>query len=100
MESILLIDELDATASISPIKLLELFNRYSNTYKIQIVFTTHSLSLLEYALNKKYNVIYLIDNISSVIKMETPDIYKIKMYLHSITRDDIYINKVIRFYRR
>jgi hypothetical protein len=96
VESILLIDELDATLHPSlQFKLLELFNRYSNTYKIQIVFTTHSLSLLEYALNKKYNVIYLIDNISSVIKMETPDIYKIKMYLHSITRDDIYINKVI-----
>lgn len=96
VESILLIDELDATLHPSlQFKILELFNKYSSDYKIQIIFTTHSLSLLEYALNKKYNVMYLIDNITSVVKMETPDIYKIKMYLHDITRDDIYINKAI-----
>lgn len=96
VESILLIDEFDATLHPAiQIKLLALLNEYSKNYKMQIIFTTHSLSLLENALTKKHNVIYLIDNITSVIKMEDPDIYKIKMYLHSITKDDIYINKVI-----
>lgn len=96
VESILLIDELDATLHPAlQIRLLKLFKSYAEDYKIQIIFTTHSLSLLEDALIKKHNVIYLIDNINSVIKMEDPDIYKIKMYLHSITKDDIYINKAI-----
>lgn len=96
VESILLIDELDATLHPSLLfKLLELFRYYSNQYKIQIIFTTHSLTLLEEALFKKNNVIYLIDNITSVKKMDTPDIYKIKMYLHSKSSNDIYINKTI-----
>ena len=52
VESILLIDELDAT--IHPglqFKLLKLLNEFSKDYKIQIFFTTHSLSLLEEAIN-------------------------------------------------
>lgn len=96
IESILLIDELDATLHPSlQFKILNLFNEYSKLYKIQIIFTTHSLSLVEEALNKKDNVIYLYDNLSSVKKFENPDIYKIKMYLHGITRSNIYVNKRI-----
>lgn len=96
IESILLIDELDATLHPSlQSKLLDLFLEYSQNFKIQVIFTSHSLSLLEYALKKKDNVIYLIDNVTSVIKMASPDIYKIKMYLHNQTRDDIYTSKVI-----
>lgn len=96
IESVLLIDEFDATLHPSlQFKLLNLFRTYSVAYKIQVVFTTHSLSTVEYALQKKDNVIYLIDNITSAIKMESPDIYKIKMYLHDVTRDDIYLSKSI-----
>ncbi|WP_434132214.1 AAA family ATPase [Sporomusa sphaeroides] len=96
VESILLIDELDATLHPSiQLKILDLFNRYSSDYKIQIFFTTHSLSLIEDALHKKHNVIYLIDNIDSVIQVDSPDIYKIRMYLQSITRSNIYIDKNI-----
>lgn len=96
IESILLIDELDATLHPSyQFKLLELFRKYSLDYKIQVIFTTHSLSLLEFALKKKDNVIYLIDNITSIHKMESPDIYKIRMFLHDVTRDDIYTSNVI-----
>ncbi|MEN2775576.1 AAA family ATPase [Acetivibrio clariflavus] len=96
VESILLIDELDATLHPSlQFKILDLFSKYSHDYKIQIFFTTHSLSLIEYALDKKHNVVYLIDNVTSVIKLESPDIYKIKMYLYSVTKNDIYLNKVI-----
>ena len=96
IESVLLIDEFDATLHPSlQFKLLDLFRKFSTDCKIQVVFTTHSLSILEYALKKKDNVIYLIDNITSVVKMESPDIYKIKMYLNDATRDDIYLNKAI-----
>lgn len=96
VESILLIDEFDATLHPSlQIQLMHLLKQYSSNYKIQVIFTTHSLSLLEYALKGKENVIYLIDNITSVVKMDTPDIYKIKMYLHGKTHDDIYVSKVI-----
>jgi AAA15 family ATPase/GTPase len=96
IESILLIDEFDATLHPSyQFKLLELIRKYTSEYKIQVIFTTHSLSLLEFALKKKDNVIYLIDNVTSVLKMETPDIYKIRMFLHDETRDDIYTSKVI-----
>ncbi|MBT2574976.1 AAA family ATPase [Bacillus sp. ISL-51] len=96
IESILLIDEFDATLHPSyQFKLLELIREFSTEYKIQVAFTTHSLPLLEYALKRKDNVIYLIDNMTNVIKMETPDIYKIKMFLHNETRDDIYTSNVI-----
>ncbi|MFB1378841.1 AAA family ATPase, partial [Streptococcus pyogenes] len=68
VESILLIDELDA--SLHPefqIKLLEEFKTFSKDYKIQIFFTTHSLSLIDYSLDKKIgNIIYLIDQIDHV----------------------------------
>lgn len=64
VESVLLIDEFDATLHPSlQFKLLDIFREYSACYKIQIVFTTHSLSTIEYALKKKDNVIYLIDNV-------------------------------------
>lgn len=96
VESVLLIDELDATLHPSiQQKLLELFREYSGKFKIQFVLTTHSLSLIEVALKKKDNIVYLIDNATSVIRMDSPDIYKIKMYLMNLTQDDIYANKII-----
>ncbi|WP_378955429.1 AAA family ATPase [Pelosinus sp. sgz500959] len=96
VESILLIDEFDATLHPAfQFKLLNLFKDYSHNYKIQIIFTTHSLSLLENALDQKHNVIYLLDHITSVTQMVDPDIYKIKMFLKSITRYDIYVDKAI-----
>lgn len=96
VESVLLIDEFDATLHPSlQFRLLDIFREFSASYKIQIVFTTHSLSTVEYALNKKDNVTYLIDNITTVTKMNEPDIYKIKMFLYNATRDDIYLSKTI-----
>ena len=66
VESVLLIDELDATLHPAfQIKLFDLFLNYSKGYKIQIFFTSHSLSLIEHALKKKTNVIYLLDNINA-----------------------------------
>ena len=96
VESVLLIDEMDATLHPAyQIKLLSLFREMSESYKIQVVFTTHSMSLLEEMLAKKDNVLYLIDNVTSVFQMEEPDIYKIKMHLQSLTQEDIYEDKVI-----
>ena len=96
VESILLIDELDATLHPAfQIKLLKLLTEYSTNYKIQVVFTTHSLTLMEEVLKYKHNIIYLLDNETSVFKMDDPDIYKIKMHLQEITEVDIYRDKVI-----
>jgi len=96
IESILLIDELDATLHPSiQFCLLELFRAFSNDFKIQFVFTTHSLTLIEHALSRNDNIVYLIDNATSIVKMPDPDIYKIKMFLFNTTHDDIYANKVI-----
>ena len=95
-ESVLLIDEIDAT--LHPAfqnKLLDLIDDYTNQYRIKLICTSHSLSLLEYAFQKKCNVIYLLDNINCVIQMEDADIYKIKMYLHNQSKEDIYISRSI-----
>ncbi len=99
IESILLVDELDATLHPAfQLKLLALFRRYSKDYKIQIVFTSHSMSVLEDMLEKKDNVLYLLDNLTSVAKMDDPDIFKIKMHLTTLTHDDIYLDKIIPIY--
>lgn len=96
IESILLIDEIDATLHPAfQIKLLNLIKQYADKYKIQCVVTTHSFSLLEAVLKNKENVIYLLDNITSVQKMEDVDIYKIKMFLNSTVKSDIYINRAV-----
>ena len=90
------VDELDATLHPAyQIKLLSLLRQYSLDYKIQVFFTTHSMTMLEALLKKNDKLFYLIDNITSVIVMEDPDIYKIKMHLNSITKQNIYQDKII-----
>lgn len=98
VESILLVDELDATLHPAyQIKLLDLFRDFSLEYKIQVFFTTHSLTLLGEALkDKSYcNVHYLIDNIKKIDIMPDPDIYKIEQHLRNATRRDIYTPSLI-----
>lgn len=96
VESLLLIDELDATLHPAfQIKLLRLFREYASQYKIQIIFTSHSMSILEDMLESKDNVLYFVDNLDSVTLMEEPDIYKIKMHLSNQTHADIYFDKCI-----
>lgn len=96
VESVLLVDELDATLHPAfQMKLLKLMREFSANYKIQVIFTTHSMSTLEDMLENKDNVIYLIDNFTSVIQMQEPDIQKIKMHLSTLTHEDIYKDKVI-----
>jgi hypothetical protein len=96
VESILLVDELDATLHPSlQEKLLNLFAEFSLAYKIQIFFTTHSLSLIESALLQKDRVTYLVDNLNYVSIMENPDIYKIRMNLLQLTSSEVYLNRKI-----
>ncbi|WP_241597238.1 ATP-dependent nuclease [Rosenbergiella epipactidis] len=95
-ESILLIDEFDAT--LHPYlqnKLLEKMNSYAKEFKIQIFLTTHSLSLLKYASNNKVKITYLINNHTDIINLEEPNYIKIKMFLQNKSRDDTYINNKI-----
>jgi predicted ATP-dependent endonuclease of OLD family len=96
VESILLIDELDATLHPSyQAKLLDLFEEFAKNYKIQIVFTTHSLSAIKFALDKRTNVIYLIDDEKNVLVMEEPNIHKIQLYLDNITQKEQLNNRKI-----
>lgn len=99
IESILLIDELDATLHPEfQIKLLELFKEYSKEYKIQITFTTHSITLLEYAIKKKINIFYLLDNIENVILEKNINRYKLEMFLKNITRKELENNRKISIF--
>lgn len=95
-ESILLIDEFDATLHPSlQIRLLDKINEYAKNYKIQVFFTTHSLTLLEHAFQKKHHVVYLINNFSKALLMDSPDLLKITMYLKTQTRDETYTRNKI-----
>lgn len=96
VDSLLLIDEFDATLHPAfQFKLFDLVLKYSKEYNIQVVFTSHSLSLLEYSLKRKQNLLYLYDNQTSVHMIENPSIYKINMYLKNITRREYSFEKKI-----
>ncbi len=96
IESILLVDELDATLHPAyQLRLLELFRRCAEEYKIQFIFTSHSMTLIENALENKDNVLYLQDSIEKVTMMEDVDIYKIKMSLNQVLKRDLYFQKMI-----
>lgn len=95
----MLIDELDATLHPAyQTKLVNIFNDYFQNYKINIIFTTHSISLLEYMANNKMNIIYIKDEITSLTVDTAPDKYKIKQYLESSTPRAIYQNRYIPIY--
>lgn len=96
IESILLVDEVDA--SLHPafqIKLLHKMRKYATDYKIQIFMTTHSLSLIKEVLRLKENLVYLVDNEQSVTMLSEPTIEKIEAHLRTLTVDDIYKDKKI-----
>jgi len=96
VNSILLIDEFDATLHPSlQESLYDLIRKYSYKYKIQVVITTHSLSLLEYVCELKDNLIYLINNITYVSEIKNPTIVDIKMHLRSLSRSELYSSKKI-----
>ena len=99
IDSILLIDEFDAT--LHPAFQRELFDlalSFSEKYNIQIVFTSHSLFLLEHCSKRKQNLIYLYDNESDVYLFDNPSIFKIQMYLKSQCKDEIFVERHIPVY--
>lgn len=95
-ESVLLIDELDAALHPSmQEELCDVLRQYSTAYKIQIVCTTHSLTVLENSLRHKDNVLYFIDDVNHVSLMDAPDLFKIRMHLKNCTRKDLYAGRQI-----
>ena len=94
--SMLLIDELDAT--LHPEMQIKIFNKileYSEKYKIQVIFTSHSFTLIEHAKKNKQNLIYIQNKRTTVKLMENPDIYKIKMDLYNETSINLFKNSKI-----
>lgn len=94
--SMLLIDELDAT--LHPEMQIKIFNKileYSKAYKIQVIFTSHSFTLIEHAKKNKQNLIYIQNKRKTVKLMENPDIYKIKMDLYNETAINLFKNSKI-----
>lgn len=100
--SILLIDEIDSTLHPDlQLKLLKKIKKYSDDYSIQVIFTTHSLDILEEGLKKDYyNVIYIDNDIEQVkvLKDDKLDIYNIKCRLYSKTMGDLMREKFIPVY--
>lgn len=91
IESVLLVDELDAT--LHPTfqkKLLSYIKSFSKNYKIQVFFTTHNFNLLNYTILNKCNVIYLHDNITKVIPLDNPDWPTIRMHLEGIDETNLF----------
>ena len=95
-ESILLVDEFDATLHPSlQWRLMRKIRDYSRQYAIQVVSTTHSLSLIEDCLRCKDNVIYLTDNNGLIGLLPEPDKYKIEAKLKTLSMTEIYADRKI-----
>ncbi|EIX6349437.1 AAA family ATPase, partial [Staphylococcus pseudintermedius] len=96
IESILLIDEIDATLHPGlQYELYDLIQYYSYNYKIQVVFTTHSLSLIEYILENNNQLIYLVNQGDSSQQLEDTNIHTIKNLLqHEYGTEIISMKKI------
>ncbi|MGP1717644.1 MAG: AAA family ATPase [Methylophilus sp.] len=98
-QSVLLIDEIDATLHPSvQNKLLKKLKELSEESRVQVFATTHSLSLLEYAFQHKQKVIYFVNNVLTLKELDSPDIYKIKMHLSQKNHAEIYKDKSLPIY--
>lgn len=97
LPGILLIDELDATLHPEyQAKLISLFNEICIDYKnLNIVFTTHSISVLQECNRNGSKIIYLTDNITKVDQMVEPNEFKIKAALENKLGRDYYSNRQI-----
>jgi len=103
---ILAIDELDATLyPASQIKLVDALRKFASNYKIQILFTTHSLSVLEHvcllrdnlqkvtATKNQINVVYLEKKNGKIKPINNASIYTIKHRLE-VSVSEIHENKI------
>ncbi|MCG2326956.1 AAA family ATPase [Staphylococcus epidermidis] len=90
IESMLLIDEFDATLHPGiQNDLYDLIYQYSCNYKIQVVFTTHSFSLIEHIIRNKKNIIYLINQETRIEKLEDNNIHTINRLLNNQTKNNV-----------
>lgn len=86
---ILLIDEIDSTLyAATQIKLIQVLNRYAESLKLQVVFTTHSVEILEYVsdeinsnsfLGKKSKINFLEEIDKKVKNIPDPSIDWVKL---------------------
>ncbi len=100
---ILAIDEVDTTFYPgSQIKLLKAFNKFASQFDIQIIFTTHSLTLLE-DVSKYHNdekrkgqveLIYLEKQDKNIIIKNNVDYDFIKNHLKVVLTDNLQSNKI------
>ncbi|WP_416407200.1 AAA family ATPase [Agrobacterium rosae] len=99
IESVLLIDEFDATLHpTAQKKLFDIIVEYAEKYRIQVFFTTHSLFILKYGYQLKKNIIYLVDQLDSVSVMPDPSPVQIEMHLTGLQHTALYQNVFIPVY--
>lgn len=93
---ILLIDELDATLHPEfQIKLIDLFDTVCKDYKnLNIVFTTHSLNVLEECNRHKNKTIYLSDNVKKVGILDEVNEFTIRAALENKINRDYFSKKI------
>ena len=93
---ILLIDELDATLHPEfQIKLISLFDTVCKDYKnLNIVFTTHSINVLEECSRRKNKIIYLSDNVKKVGVLDEVNEFTIRAALENKIDRDYFGKKI------
>ncbi|KEQ08960.1 AAA family ATPase [Pseudorhizobium pelagicum] len=98
-ESVLLIDEFDATLHpTAQKKLFDIIVEYAEKYRIQVFFTTHSLFILKYAYQLRKNIVYLVDQLDHVSIMPDPSPVQIEMHLTGLQFKALYQNVFIPVY--
>lgn len=96
VDSVLLIDEFDASLHPSlQKKLYDLIREYAESYHIQVFINTHSLVTINYALEKKDNLIYLENSGEAISVLQNPDKYKIEAFLKGISVSELYKGRAI-----
>ncbi len=99
---ILCIDEIDASLHPSAqIRLLELLDELSDELQLQILITTHSISILERIIKKQnrdidnYKLVYILDPKTPRIKDNIKSIDDIKADMYD---EDTYYNPIVKVY--
>lgn len=96
---LLLIDELDAAMyPAAQEKLTELLFRFASDYKLQIVFTTHSMTVLEKIKEKKYrgeaSLVYLYERGGKVEIHSNPSVSEMRNHLNAVARKPTDLKKI------
>ena len=96
VSGVLLIDEFDA--SLHPafqILLLNCFEKFSKELKIQIFFTTHSLTTIEQIIQRKQNLLYLIKQGEELDYISDIDLMTIEKLLREQVSNDLVRQSII-----